>query len=385
MMQEFYNKALVVFLCLLTASILVGYICINRTYLYLQLVPSDESELHWQSEVDSDVRDGGSSSVKINDDQFSLSFEFNITKKAQYPFVTTSLAFTDPDGKADLVDLSRYDSISFSAKCSPSNTLMLSVLTFDEKVSVLRDYLTYRAPSAFFSCNDTWASVELDLTRLETPQWWFDLFKLDLSRQAYTLDRVPKISFSSTFQSPSEVISSVQLNEIALKGRDWRYMYLFGGLMLGIWGGYLLWFFRVHTQTLISDLKDKIQKDRPLVAYQQLSVEPHKDKEKTAILRFMATGYANPDLDLEVMVATLGINRTKINDILKSELGFTFSTYLNKLRLTEAARLLTAVDEANIAEIAYSVGYKNVSYFNKLFKEEYGCTPKIFKNLCGKQ
>ncbi|WP_157200825.1 AraC family transcriptional regulator [Massilia sp. Root351] len=34
-----------------------------------------------------------------------------------------------------------------------------------------------------------------------------------------------------------------------------------------------------------------------------------------------------------------------------------------------------------MAEIAYSVGYANVSYFNKLFKEEYGCTPKAFRSL----
>jgi len=34
-----------------------------------------------------------------------------------------------------------------------------------------------------------------------------------------------------------------------------------------------------------------------------------------------------------------------------------------------------------VAEIAYAVGYRNVSYFNKLFKEEYGCTPKTFRKL----
>jgi AraC-like DNA-binding protein len=59
----------------------------------------------------------------------------------------------------------------------------------------------------------------------------------------------------------------------------------------------------------------------------------------------------------------------------------TFTAYLNKLRLTEAARLLAENEEANVSEIAYSVGYNNASYFNKLFKNEYGCTPKTFKTL----
>jgi AraC-like DNA-binding protein len=383
-MQEFYNKALVGFLCLLAVSTLVSYLCLNRTYLHLPLVPAGKSDLLWRAEPTSDANRGGLSSIKINDDQFSLNFDFTISKKAEYPFASTELVFTDPTGKPVLVDLSQYDSISFSAKCSPANTLTLIMQTFDEKVSVPGDFLTYRAPSAFFSCNQKWSRVELDLTRLETPQWWFTMFKLELSQQAYKLDKVAKIIFGTTFQSPLETASSVQLDEVTLNGRDWRYVYLLGALLLAMWSTYLFWLFRLHTQVLIRDLKDKIQKDRPLVAYQQLSVEPHRDKEKSAILRFMATEYANPDLDVETIVNAMGVNRTKVNDILKAELGFTFTTYLNKLRLTEASRLLAEKEEANVAEIAYSVGYKNVSYFNKLFKEEYGCTPKIFKSLCNK-
>jgi len=92
---------------------------------------------------------------------------------------------------------------------------------------------------------------------------------------------------------------------------------------------------------------------------------------------------ANADLDLDSVVERTGVNRSKINEILKAELGFTFSAYLNKLRLTEAARLLAENSSAAVAEIAYSVGYANVSYFNKLFKQEYGSTPKAFRAACG--
>lgn len=381
-MQEFYNKAIIVLFCLLAVSALAGYVCVNRTYLHLPLLPAGKSELPWRAEANSDnIYQGGLSSVKIKDDQFSLSYDLTLSQKARYPFASAELIFIDHDGAPILVDLSQYNSISFSAKCSPANTFSLTMVTFDEKISVPGQFLTYRSPAAFFSCNEKWANIELDLTRLETPQWWFNMFKLELSKQAYKLDKVPKIIVGTTFQSPAEITSSVQLNEITLNGRDWRYMYLLGALMVGIWGTYLFWLFRLHTQVLIRDLRDKVQKNRPLVAYQQLSVEPHRDKEKSAILRFMATEYANPDLDVETIVSAIGVNRTKVNDILKSELGLTFSTYLNKLRLTEASRLLADKEEANVAEIAYSVGYKNVSYFNKLFKEEYGCTPKTFKNL----
>ncbi|GAA4676921.1 hypothetical protein GCM10025794_22060 [Massilia kyonggiensis] len=136
---------------------------------------------------------------------------------------------------------------------------------------------------------------------------------------------------------------------------------------------------------MLASVDTQLKKDLPLVAYRQLTLEPYRDKEKAAVLKFIATNYTNPELDLEGVVAATGTNRTKVNEVLKSELGMTFTSYLNKLRLTEAARLLTEKSDTTVAEIAYSVGYANVSYFNKLFKEEYGCTPKAFRTLAEQQ
>jgi AraC-like DNA-binding protein len=222
------------------------------------------------------------------------------------------------------------------------------------------------------------------LTRLETPQWWFDMYKVELSHQEYELKKVSKMTFGNTFQSPFNIETNIQLNEITLVGRDWFYLYLLAALIIIIWGAFAVWFFRQYTQAIIRELHNKSQRDRPLVAYQQLTVESHRDRDRSAILHFMATQYADADLTLEAMETAIGVGRGKINDTLKSELGFTFTGYLNKLRLTEAARLLSLDKNANIAEIAYSVGYKNVSYFNKLFKEEYSCTPKTYKSVCDK-
>ena len=137
----------------------------------------------------------------------------------------------------------------------------------------------------------------------------------------------------------------------------------------------------MYTRFLISDITEKLKKDRPLIAYQKLSIAPKKDKDRELILTFMATEYTNHNLTLETASKKLGINRNKINDILKEELGFTFSSYLNKLRLTEAARLLSEQSEISVSEIAGSVGYNSSSYFNKLFKIEYGYSPVAFRNI----
>jgi AraC-like DNA-binding protein len=136
---------------------------------------------------------------------------------------------------------------------------------------------------------------------------------------------------------------------------------------------------RGHSRALVASLQSQLNNDRQFVAYRQLTLEPFRDKEKAAILHYIGTHYTNPDLDMGTVTARIGADRDKINEILKSELGMTFTAYVNQLRLTEAARLLTDQAGMPIADIAFAVGYANVSYFNKLFKEEYGCTPGAFR------
>lgn len=380
-MLEFYKKAVLALLALLLVSALAAFWCLERAFLHLPLLPSASSAIPWSTATETDEYQGGLSSVEVHDDSYSLDFELLVSTAAEYPQASVSLVFEDSKGQPALVDLSSYHSLSFNVKCAPANVLGFIAFTFEEHITQPGDFLTYRAPKTHFSCDPEWSEVTLDLTRLETPQWWLTQFQLALSMKSYELNRVAKIMFGNSYQSPKEVASRIQVNELRLHGRDWRYLYLLGVFLFIVWTAFGVWFFRQHTRALIGDLRSKIQKDRPLVAYQQLSVEPQHDRDKDAILRFMATEYAKPELNLDTMVTAIGVSRTKINDILKAELGFTFTGYLNKLRLTEAARLLAEKSEASIAEIAYGVGYKNVSYFNKLFKEEYGCTPKIFRSV----
>jgi AraC-like DNA-binding protein len=377
-MNEFYRQALIGLVVLLGVSALAGHISLQGSYLQLPLLGAKGLRV----EPGSDAGQGGKSTVRVLESQPRLRFDFNIEKAVDHPFASAALVFTDRHGKDALVDLSRYSSISFTARCSPANTLTLGVANFEASVSRPGNLLSYRSPSAVFPCDTGGGPVVLDLTRLETPPWWFDMFQFDIARRAYKLDNVARIFFITTSQSPMHVQSTVELGDISLNGRDYRYLYGLGVGLLIAWSAYGIWFFRQHTRALIADVQDKLQRDLPLLAYQHLSIEPHKDKEKSAVLRFIAAGYADAELDVDSVVTQTGVNRAKINEILRAELGYTFSGYLNKLRLTEAARLLAEKNSASVAEIAYSVGYANVSYFNKLFKEEYNCTPKAFRTAC---
>jgi AraC-like DNA-binding protein len=384
-MQHFYRKALVAFVLLLVADALIACFCIYRSAPSASLIPRDRQAPRWHVAAITDVPYGGASTVRIHEAaQQSLRFDFRLSGARAHPWAWAALLTDDADGKPGTADLSKYSTVSFLAKCAPANSLILNITMIDEGVAKPGGKPTYLPAMTFFSCNEKGMPVSLDLTHLAIPEWWYEAEHVDIARRSYRLDRVVKLEFGASQYSPRELDSHVEISDLALHGRDDRYLVALAAILVIGWTAFGIWFFRAQSRALSTKLDARRKKDLSFVAYRQLTVEPFEDKEKAAILRFIATHYANSGLDLDSVAAGTGTNRNKVNDVLKTELGMTFTSYLKKLRLTEAARLLTDQAGATVAEIAYSVGYANSSYFNKLFKEEYGCSPKEFRNLASR-
>ncbi len=57
---------------------------------------------------------------------------------------------------------------------------------------------------------------------------------------------------------------------------------------------------------------------------------------------------------------------------------YTFTQYLQKRRLLQAAHMLTETKEP-VENIMVAVGYENSSHFHRLFKDTYGMTPKEYR------
>jgi AraC-like DNA-binding protein len=380
-MLGFYKKALVAFLGLAALTALLVYVCIERVFVSDALFPAHESAIPWKFETLTDVHRGGSSTISVTDDIYSLGYEYRLSDDVEYPSVIAVVAFSENKTTRNLVDLSKYSAASFRVMCAPRNVLAFYVYSFDEKVTDPGDIHTYRIARALFTCDEEWSEVEIDLRHLKIPEWWLEHVGVDVADQDYRLDKAVAIAFDNTREGPVNTRAKVKIGELTLRGRDWHPAWAFAGFLAAIWIGSISWLFKQYTASMVAEINSKLKKNRSLMAYRQLSIEPHRDKEKSQVLRFMATEYKNPDMSLEFAVARLGINRAKINELLKDELGMTFNAYLNRLRLAEAARLLSRQGEINVTEIAYSVGYNNVSYFGKLFKNEYGCTPGKFIGL----
>lgn len=75
----------------------------------------------------------------------------------------------------------------------------------------------------------------------------------------------------------------------------------------------------------------------------------------------------------------LNISTFRFCHIFKELTGYTFSQYLMRYRLLKAEELLAAGDQP-IIEVAMACGFNSVNYFNRVFKEVIGSTPRAYRN-----
>lgn len=73
------------------------------------------------------------------------------------------------------------------------------------------------------------------------------------------------------------------------------------------------------------------------------------------------------------------LNPTYFSELFKRETGEHFNTYLTSVRIKKAAELLSSSD-LKIYEVAEQVGFSNMSYFSKKFKDVMGVTPFEYRN-----
>ena len=81
--------------------------------------------------------------------------------------------------------------------------------------------------------------------------------------------------------------------------------------------------------------------------------------------------------DVTALAAGAGMSRAQLHRRLKEAFGTTPAEMIIQYRLERAAHML-AQRAGNVGEVAYAVGFKNVSHFVKRFRERYGRTPSAY-------
>lgn len=92
---------------------------------------------------------------------------------------------------------------------------------------------------------------------------------------------------------------------------------------------------------------------------------------------FVETHLADASLSVERLAEELNLGREQCYRKIMALTGLSPSAFIRKLKLQRASQLLAA-KAGPVSQIAYQVGYENLSHFSKAFKEEFGKLPSEY-------
>lgn len=98
------------------------------------------------------------------------------------------------------------------------------------------------------------------------------------------------------------------------------------------------------------------------------------------VVQYIQSNY-NQELRLEMLANIFGYNSAYLGKVFHQYMGDNFNNYLDRIRITEAKRLL-AMNEYKVYEVAEMVGYTNINYFHNKFKKYVGVSPLNYKKSC---
>lgn len=117
--------------------------------------------------------------------------------------------------------------------------------------------------------------------------------------------------------------------------------------------------------------------------YKKDKVYTPKEKHVYDIINYLTSNY-NQTITLEALSQCFYIDKHYLCHIFKEITGMTIVGFLNTKRLSEAERMLLYTDYS-ITKICQNIGFNSISYFIKLFKQYYNCSPSQFKkNMASK-
>jgi AraC-like DNA-binding protein len=128
-----------------------------------------------------------------------------------------------------------------------------------------------------------------------------------------------------------------------------------------------------------------------LLAIYRINPPPIEDHIKTGhnageninkITEFIYEKYSD-SLTLNAIAGHFGLNPSYLSRIFKEETGTALFEYINKIRVQKSCMLLKRTS-MTIIEIAFSVGYNNISHFNRYFRRIMKMSPREYKNYIKK-
>ena len=97
------------------------------------------------------------------------------------------------------------------------------------------------------------------------------------------------------------------------------------------------------------------------------------------VMRYIREHISEP-LDRERLAAVAGFSVPHFHRVFTAQVGESAISYIRRLRLERAARKLR-MGAVDITEVALAAGYDTHAAFSKAFKQQFGLSPREFRQL----
>ncbi len=115
--------------------------------------------------------------------------------------------------------------------------------------------------------------------------------------------------------------------------------------------------------------------------------QPNLNKKKIICLQMIFEKVArniHDNIKMSDFASELGMTDSNFSKFFRKNCGMNFSEYLKKMRIGEACHLLSHSDH-RIVDVCDKSGFRNLSNFNKIFKEQMQMTPSQYRGFCLKK
>ena len=139
-------------------------------------------------------------------------------------------------------------------------------------------------------------------------------------------------------------------------------------------------FFNLQVDLLTGQNKQLAEKYKQAISGKDdPTVESSDQRLLRTALEIVEKNISDPQFSVEVMAEQMAMSRANLHRKLKSITGFAPSDFIRNVRLKRAANLLRNQADS-VAQIGFSVGFEDQSYFSKAFKREFGVSPSEYRS-----
>ncbi len=283
-----------------------------------------------------------------------------------------------PDQEIDLVfdytgykfpDLNGYDYLRAEVEDSGSGDILFELINYDKNITLKNNPMSYVFMSYDCVMNQKKGSYFIPLKDFQIQAWWFAINNIKNNFKSYNdYSHILSLLIQTGYRSPVDKKAGFTVNGLMI-GQDHTL------LLLRVFAGLVVYSAVISIAFLLLGRKNTTA---IAVPYEKIAAGNRADNESDRVVSYFAANYKNPEFSLLKIAGDLGIHQARIGDILNKNYKMSFRRYLNFVRMSETKRLLTSTD-LSITEIAFAVGFNNVTHFNRTFKIIEKTTPKEYR------